>query len=351
MFKAVVIVAFIGVTILLSPAGNILADNAGEKNSYPVRLETTNEASAWFEANKKNICYGFGGSYGLYCEASYAERMCKVKSRLPSITSCSLIIDNHLCKFYEFDDSVLSGNFTSFPGDTVLIIGVKGKAKAIIKHIGYFDDGCNSDVGCNLELTDYAAVTPTGKYLVLMGNLAYYSGPIIPYSEYQPADSRLITIADSLKTVLNNSYKSFLLDERKEYNPDTDIIQLKESVEARWRKLESYYRNSEMVNARFYGIDKPELPDTLFVFVSSSYGGSESSWSAGYRLININGSWHLENLREPIRGAIGTRIICALDLNGDGEPEYLIDDGTSIGLSTMFDGAWESIGKGARWGC
>ena len=343
MFKTVMIIAFIGVAILLSPAGDILADNPGGGDFDLANLETMNEVVSWFETNN-NICFGYTWrNHPLVCTPSYLVDKNRVESRLPGFSKCDLVYTGEDCQFWALRKPAISGNFARVPGDTVLLVWGEGQAKTTIKHIGYYNSTCTNEILCYLELTDTTVAPPTGRFIALMGDLAHYSGPIIPYSEYKPDDSRLNAIADSLKDVLNDSYKSNIRPKIKGQHPGIDSSQLEELVEARWQEMESGYGNRELVNTQFYGVSRDELPDTLFLFTSSWYGSTECGWSAAYRLINNDGIWQIENMKKPGLGGASPRIICALDLNGDG--------GGIIDLSIIIDGVFESVKSGGYWGC
>ncbi len=307
------------------------------------------ETKKWFQRN--DICFGHGWYNDLYCAPRYIESKITLERRHITFPR-EQIIQDHPYSFYAYPESSLAEYFSSLPGDTVLIISEDGAAKAVITYIGDFSTECFGGVRCRLELVDSTEIKPSGKFLVLMGDLAKYDGPIIHYAEYQPHDSEFIAIKDSLRGELDKAYRDDLQLRLKRRQTSADSAELQALMNSEWERLEHHYKKGERIHTYVYGVKNSTLPDTSYLFNQCWYFSTESAWGSNYRLIRENDTWQVETIGEPvIGGSGGAEIICALDLNGDGEVEFLSPGPGSIGLWMSFKSRTISLKSGGYWGC
>ncbi|MCP4581003.1 MAG: hypothetical protein GY839_05255 [candidate division Zixibacteria bacterium] len=308
------------------------------------------ETKKWFSRN--DIGFGHGWDSDLYCTPAYGESNMRYKIKKVDFNPKELITGDLPHRFYAYPESSLAEYFTYVPGDTVLIIWENGVTRAVIQHIGDFATECFSDVKCHLEMVDSTEIKPSGKFLVLMGKLANYDGPIVRYSEYQLHDSGFIATKDSLCGELDKAYRDDRQLNMKIWHPSADSAEIQELLNSEWEKLEGHYGKGDRIRTYVFGAKQPNLPDTLYLYNQCWYFSTESSWGSRYRLIRGNDTWQVETLGEPVLGGGGgAEIICALDLNGDGEFEFLGPGAGFIGLWMYFKNRTIRLNSSGYWGC
>jgi len=308
------------------------------------------DTKKWFKRN--DIGFGHGWNNDLYCTPPYRGSKTEFERKNVSFYPRELIIQEGAYSFYAYPESSLAEYFSFIPGDTVLTISEDGAAKAVITYIGDYSTECFEGVRCRLELVDSTEIKLSGKFLVLMGDLVNYDGPIVQYAEYQPNDSEFVAIKDSLRGELDKAYSNDLQLSLKRQHPQADSVELQELLKARWEMIVNFYKISERINTHVYGVKQSTLPDTLYLFNNCGYLSTETAWVSYYLLIRINDSWQVETIGEPEKGGLSSaRMICTLDLNGDGEVEFLGTGAGSIGLWTYFKSRSIHLKSGGYWGC
>lgn len=304
----------------------------------------------WFERN--DIRFGHGWDGELFCTPPYKGSKTEFERQLSDFSTGEYKSGGHAYSFRSYLRTGLSDYFSNTPGDTVLIISEMGFAKAVISHIGYYITTCFEGVRCRLELVDSTENAPTGMFLALLGELADYKSPIEWYSDYKPSDPILTAIEDSLHKELEKVYRSELYAMVKTQNPLADSIELEEIVRSRWDEIESFHKNIPRIHTHYSGIKHSSLPDTLYMFNNSWFAGTEAAWAANYKLTHEENSWRIETIKAPGKSDRGTRrVICTMDLNGDGEVEYLSTGGGSIWLWMFFWGEATYLKGSGYWGC
>ena len=327
------------------------SDDSSGDDFNAAKYAAMKETREWFK--KSDISFGSGWRKVMYCTPVYKGNKLKIKQQLYSLYPEVYFHTIGGASFEAFDDSSLDKYFKALPGDSVLIIWKQGTTRAVIKQIGKYDNGCNQDLMCCLELAYPDEECPNGKFIVLTSHeLINYTGPFIPYDSYEIDEPAIPVLEDSLRNVLieafidhkiNTSMNSFDLT----WNKSKQDRKRKEILE----RIDKHNIRENYMHLRYFGRKQSQVPDTLLLCATTFLGGMEQAWVADYKLIRSDNGWHLETLREPDYGYGVKKLMAAVDLNGDGELEYLWDSGVSVGLSTIIGKSMIKLISSGNWGC
>jgi hypothetical protein len=228
----------------------------------------------------------------------------------------------------EFIDSAISDKI----GDTLLIVHENGTLLCVIYSIG-IDNG-------TLDNTPFCLLKPLNKNTDITGNIIAirrcksYSGPIIHYNSFKLADTLQLSIADSLNRELSQEWAKWARGEIYTYR-ETDIV--KKTNDPNRRHYDYFCMESEA------------NPDTAFWAIYFKTDACGDCFNI-YRTINKKGKIVTQKLLTEYTESIQFEILFAVDLNQDGNLEFIIANFAGLTheneMYEMTNNTWRILASG-----
>ena len=220
------------------------------------------------------------------------------------------------------------------PGDTLQIIFSDRSAWAVIDSIAEFSDACDAGERCYLSFLDERPdyVTWEDTYPVLR-KVYFYEGEIIPYKEYD--------ITEILPPDQQERYCSLIKDD------------LWTSWEERYDKRKQATPEFQGHQFHVFGPVDTTSNEAFYISGHGLTGNNLNCWFAFFGLImNEDGEVvDVKKMRNSYFGPIYFRISASMDLNGDGNRDFLVMTPASGNVFQIVNGEFHRFTHGKYRGC
>lgn len=275
--------------------------------------------------------YRFGFMYedNILCDPIYLAA--KNSDHFALARKLGIEVDYQKSYFTPFPEGSLSSFISDKYNDTVTVIWSGGQFQAKTGQIGLYSDNCYTDWQCLLEpLETLENFPPPNSSIIVLPKGFSYDGPMASFKKTEIKDSQFNHLADSIKSVMSQTWQDWNREQNRSVKP---IL-------------------ADRIIIECFGKETGGNPDTLFLNVSCYTGNSASTWTALFRLTkNKEGKWQTQDIAKPGMSSHTYRFSLSLDLNGDGTPEYLIDDNGCTSIIEIVDGELKILRSSNYRGC